>query len=142
MLTPSGRGAVAVLAVGGASAVQSVGQFFIAKNRMPLEAQAIGRITYGNWQTDGEDLIVCRRDAEHLEVHCDGGMQAVTMIADDLKSVGCEEIPWQQWLAHDDSSPLRVEAQIALANAVSTRAALILLDQYHGALEKELTEIA
>jgi tRNA modification GTPase len=132
---------VAVIAVAGSGVVQAVDSFFQAKNRKPISDQPISRIVYGNWRSDGEDLIACRRDADSVEIHCHGGMQAVATIAGDLASAGCQEIPWQAWLARDDSCPLRVEAQIALAQAASTRAALILLDQYHGALRKELTEI-
>jgi tRNA modification GTPase len=142
VLTPAGRGAVAVIAIADAGAVQVVDSFFHAKNRTALAEQPIARIVYGNWRIGGEDLIVCRRDEECVEIHCHGGMQAVATIAADLASAGCEEISWQEWLARDNSCPLQVEAQIALAQAVSTRTALILLDQYHGALNRELQEIA
>jgi tRNA modification GTPase len=141
VLTPSGRGAVAVIAVAGPDAVQAIASFFHAKNGKALSEQPITRIVYGNWRSDGEDLIICRRDADCLEIHCHGGVQAVATIAGDLASAGCQEIPWQKWLACNDSCPLRVESQIALAQAESTRTALILLDQYHGALRGELAEI-
>ena len=141
VLTPSGRGAVAVIAVAGADAVKAIETFFHAKNGKPLSEQPISRIVYGNWRASGEDLIICRRDAECIEIHCHGGMQAVATIVGGLTSAGCQEIPWQKWLTRNDACPLQVEAQIALAQAASTRAALILLDQYYGALRRELAEI-
>jgi tRNA modification GTPase len=141
VLTPTGRGAVAVVAVAGPAAVTAVEPYFQARNRKPLSEQKIARIVYGNWQTDGEDLVVCRRDSECVEVHCHGGSQAVATIVADLVSVGCVEISWQQWLTRSETCPLRVEAQFELSQAASTRAALILLDQFHGALRNELSEI-
>jgi tRNA modification GTPase len=141
VFTPTGRGAVAVLAVTGPDAIRAIEPFFQAKNRRPLAEQPIARIVYGHWKSDGEDLVVCRRDAECVEVHCHGGSQAVATIAADLASAGCQEIPWQQWLSRNETCPLRVESQIALSQAASTRAALILFDQYHGALRRDLSEI-
>lgn len=141
VLTPSGRGAIAVVAVGGPGAVAAVDQFFRAKNRKPLAEQAVGRIVYGHWLSDGEDVVVCRRDAEHVEVHCHGGTQAIATIVADLAVTGCKEVPWQEWLSRDESCPLQIEAQVALAEAVSARAAVILLYQYHGALREELARI-
>jgi tRNA modification GTPase len=141
VLTPTGRGAVAVVAVAGPAAVTAIEPFFRAKNRQPLSEQKIARIVYGNWQTHGEDLVVCRRDAERVEIHCHGGSLAVATISADLTAAGCREISWQDWLSRNEVCPLRVESQIALSQAASTRVALILLDQFHGALRNELTEL-
>lgn len=140
-LTPTGRGAVAVVAVRGPGATVSVEPFFHAKNRKPLSAQAIARIVYGSWHTDGEDLIVCRLGADEVEIHCHGGSQAVATITTDLISVGCTEITWQDWIECREDCRLRAEAGIALAQATSSRAALVLLDQFHGALRREVNEV-
>lgn len=141
VLTPTGRGAVAVVAVAGSRATDAVAYYFRANNVRSLTEQRIASIVYGRWNSDGEDLVVCRRAADLLEIHCHGGSQSVAAIAADLTAQGCEQIPWQDWLARQDDDALKVEAQIALAQAVSPRTALILLEQFHGALRLELEAI-
>jgi tRNA modification GTPase len=141
VLTPAGRGAVAVVAVTGPQAIAAVDRFFRARNRRLLSEQSVARILYGNWAASGEDLVVCRRAADLVEIHCHGGSQAVAKITSDLCRASCSEIPWQDWLARQSSDALETEAQIALARAASTRSAAILLDQFHGALQRELVEI-
>ena len=66
VLTPAGRGAVAVIGVEGANAASLADRFFRAANRKPLEHRPTQRIVYGQWlscedQAEGEDLVVCRR---------------------------------------------------------------------------------
>lgn len=141
VLTPPGRGAVAVVAVAGPQATLAVNQFFYAKNRRPLAEQSIARIVYGTWSTTGEDLVVCRLAADLVEIHCHGGSQAVGTVTSDLRQASCVEISWQDWLAREGGDSLKTEAQIGLAQAASARTAAILLDQFHGALERELTAI-
>jgi len=141
VLTPPGRGAVAVVVVAGPQATAAVDQFFHAKNRRPLVEQPIARIVYGSWASSGEDLVICRRAAEHIEIHCHGGSQAVATITSDLCQASCMEISWQEWLGRQGEDALETEARIALAQAASARTAAILLDQFHGALKRELTAI-
>ncbi len=141
VLTPTGRGAVAVVAVAGSQATDAVAYYFRANNGRSLTEQRIASIVYGRWNSDGEDLVVCRRAAELLEIHCHGGSQSVAAISADLTAQGCEQIPWQDWLARQDDDVFKFEAQIALAQAASPRTALILLEQYHGALRLELETI-
>jgi tRNA modification GTPase len=139
VLTPSGRGAVAVIGVTGPQATSVVNQFFAARNGRPLEEQPMLKLVYGHWGS--EDLIVFRRDELSLEIQCHGGSQSVSAIAADLAGAGCREILWQKWIGGGNEPSIQTEAQIALAEAASFRAAEILLDQWHGALERELHEI-
>jgi tRNA modification GTPase len=125
----------------GPQATAAVDQFFRAKNRRPLAEQPVARIVYGNWTTTGEDLVVCRRGLELVEIHGHGGSQAVATIVSDLRRAACAEISWRDWLARQGDGILETEARIALAQAASTRTAAILLDQVHGALRRELVEI-
>ncbi len=141
VLTPPGRGAVAVVAVAGPLAVEAVKPYFRANNGRSLADQRLAAIVYGRWNSDGEDLVVCRRAEEMIEIHCHGGAQSVAAIAADLAARDCQPISWQEWLARRDSDVLRVEAQTALAEAASPRTASILLEQWHGALRQELQAI-
>lgn len=139
VLTPTGRGAVAVVAVAGPQASGAVDRFFRARNEGSLGAQVLGRIVYGHW--GDEDLIVCRRGEEQIEIHCHGGTQSAETISLDLSSAGCVEIDCQAWMVHQGECPIRMSARLALAQATSTRTAVMLLDQFHGALRREIDEI-
>ena len=142
VLTPSGRGAVAVVAVEGEAAVTAVDRYFKAANHRSLGDQLVGRIVYGHWGSrDGEDLIVCRRDAESLEIHCHGGRQSSAQIIANLIEAGCTAIDAEQWLARQESCPVTAAAHRALAQATTLRTATILLTQYHGALRNEIETV-
>ena len=142
VVTPTGRGAIAVVVVAGRGAVQAVDGCFLASNDRPLAKQPLERIVYGHWGSiEGEDLVVCRRTVDEVEVHCHGGTQSVAAVVNQLVATGCHEISWQEWISRQEECPLAVEAQIALAEAATSRTALILLDQFHGALRCEVEAI-
>lgn len=139
VLTPSGRGAVAVIGVRGPQSASVVSQFFVARNGRSLNQQPLSKIIYGHWGS--EDLVVFRRDGSSLEIQCHGGSQSVSAIGVDLAGTGCKEIAWQDWVADESKTSIQGEARIALAEAASYRTAEILVEQWHGALEHELNEI-
>ncbi len=147
VLTPSGRGAVAVVAVEGSAAVLAVDRYFQAANQRTLSDQPGGRIVYGHWVSnsegsrDGEDLIVCRRTAESLEIHCHGGRQSSAQIVVDLTDAGCMVIEAEQWLVRRHDCPIAAAAHSAMTQATTFRAAMILLAQYHGTLRREIEAI-
>jgi len=142
LLTPSGRGAVAVVAVAGKQAAAAAGRYFRAANGGALAAQPLARIVYGHWASaDGEDLVVCRKTDEQLEIHCHGGSQSSTQIVADLIAAGCELIQADQWLTDQHECQLTAAAHRALAQVTTFRTATILLNQYHGALRLELEGI-
>ena len=142
LLTPSGRGAVAVVAVAGRDAVAAVDQHFRAASGHRLAAQSLGRIAYGRWGVAaGEDLLVCRRAPEEIEIHCHGGSQSAMQILEDLRRIGCAEVPWEAWHSQKSLCAFATEARTALTSAPTLRTATILLDQYHGAFRNALTEI-
>jgi tRNA U34 5-carboxymethylaminomethyl modifying GTPase MnmE/TrmE len=117
---------VAVISVSGPIAVSAVGRFFQAANGQELPQQPLGRIVYGRWGGDlGEDLIVCRRKQNLVEVHCHGGNASVSQILENLTASGCQNTDWQEWLREKTSCPLEVEAHAALAEASTLRTATI-----------------
>jgi tRNA modification GTPase len=134
-LTPSGRAAVAVVLLAGPDALHAVDRCFAAVSKLRIADAPIGRILLGRWGgADGEELVVCRRAADEVEIHCHGGTAAVRAVVEQLRASGCEPMNWQDWLRRAATDPIRAAAQIALAEAPTTRTAAILLDQYHGAL--------
>lgn len=80
-LTPSGRGAVAVLRLQNAAS-EVLHPHFSAASGISLSNVPIGRIVYGHWGQ--EDLVVVRTDALEWEIHCHGGQAAVQQICSDL----------------------------------------------------------
>jgi tRNA modification GTPase len=135
VLTPPGRGAVAVVLVAGRDATRIVDRCFEPAGRHAVESAPIGRILLGRWGgADGEELVVCRRATDEVEVHCHGGVAAVESIVERLVSIGCRTLTWRDWLRATEDDLVRAEARIALADAPTARTAAILLDQLHGAL--------
>lgn len=142
ILTPPGRGAIATVAVEGPAAVEVVGRLLVRPKGKPLADESENRILYGRWnEPQGEDVVVARRSATRVEIHCHGGVAASRSIVDALVELGCKEITWQQFVARDEPSRVRAAARIALAQCTTERTAAILLDQYQGALDDALQSI-
>lgn len=143
-LTPPGRGAVAVVLVAGPHALHAVGDSFVANSGQPLADVPINRIVVGRWgHADGEELVVCRRSDEEVEVHCHGGNAAVRAVIDALVANGCCEFGWREWLRgphRRGGDATTCSAQIALADAATLRTATILVDQLNGALSRAIHE--
>ena len=140
VLTPPGRGAIAVIAAIGPAAHAAIDQHFRAANGHLIAAQPVNRIAFGHWgdAAHAEEVIVCRQMTERLEVHCHGGVAAVTRITDALAAAGCRIIPWREWLVAEAICPIIAEADAALAKSTTRRTAAILLDQRNGALRKAI----
>ena len=142
LLTPSGRGAVATLVVQGARAAEAVEQHFQPAARgKSLRDFPHRRIVFGRWA--GEEIVVCRMADEQFELHCHGGRIAAQRIQQDLVEAGCQAMEWPQWLlaSATEEGLIEAEARIALAHARTERVAAVLLDQFQGALRRELSEI-
>jgi tRNA modification GTPase len=121
-----------------------VSEFFHPAAGTPLQQFPDGRIVFGRWAVgdrDGEELIVCRRGRDWVDVHCHGGRTAARRIVDSLVAAGCREIEWQGMAVLCEETPVRTEARHALAAARTERTAAILLAQYHGALDAALTDV-
>ncbi len=145
-LTPAGRAAVAVLAVAGPQAISAVESHFHPARNQPLRTLAVGQIVFGHWGGPaGEEVVVCRleneHEKEHIEVHCHGGQQAAKRILDELVAAGCQAVDWQEWIDPHATGSLEADAHKALTRALTRRGAAILLDQYQGALRRELAAI-
>lgn len=138
ILTSPGRGAVASIAVWGERAASIVDELFSHVAGGRLVDAALGRILFGQWRASGEEVVVCRRAADEIEIHCHGGQAAVQAILASLAELGCQQVPWTRWTDRQAARPLAAEALEALARATTLRCAGILLDQFGGALEQEL----
>jgi len=143
LLTPPGRGALAVVGVAGSGALAAVARLFNPRGPVPLAERSDGAIVFGRWGDPGrgEDLVVVRRSAERLEVHCHGGLAASEAVLASLEQSGAVRQTWQDWLAAGGASVIEVEAREALARVGGPKAAQILCRQLAGALDAELARI-
>lgn len=148
LLTPSGRGAVAVIRVHAAKPAhfdlpaKVVDAAFVSVSGRPLSQQPVGRLCYGHWTSDStsEDVVVCRTAESTVEVSCHGGRAAVNRILDSLKAEEASIVDWQTQQA-TISSPFDLELAEAISQATTTRTATILLEQASGRLKDSLTQL-
>ena len=134
---------MASLLVTGEEATDIVGRLFFAGDDRPLGDFPFGRVVYGRWQSSerGEELVVCRRDARCVEIHCHGGDAASAGILASLNRLGCQTVSWQEWVLQSVDDPIGAAARIVLAAATTERAAAILWDQFTGALRCAVEQV-
>jgi tRNA modification GTPase len=140
-LTPPGRGAVASLRIDGPGAVEVVARNFAAHSGKPLRDFPPGRIAVGQFGAGGEEVVIQRQSDSAVELHCHGGLAAVSRIEEILVGSGCRQMSWQAWTASQEADPFSAAARLALAETRTTRTAAIVLDQYRGALRRAVEEI-
>jgi tRNA modification GTPase len=130
-----------VIAIRGPSAERAVDIYFQAANGRSTPQQTVGKIVYGRWRApQGEEVVVCRRAAGDLEVHCHGGHAAPAAILEDLQAAGLTTVPWTQFI-DDEPDPFAVAVRVALSQAHTERTATILLDQLCGVLRDAFARV-
>lgn len=138
LLTPPGRGALAVVGVAGRGALETVDRLFAARGGDRVVDRPDGSIAYGTWIPTGEAVVVVRHAADRLEVHGHGGLAAPGAVIDSLTAAGCERGQWSDWLA--DGTTAR-EALEILPRATAPKPAMILTRQAAGALDRSLASL-
>lgn len=151
LLTPPGRSALAVIGVRGAAAEAAIAAHFHPRGNQPIQARPNGSILFGCWGGEGgEELVVVRRAANDLEVHCHGGTAAATAILADLAAGGCPQLSSHSWLEmavpgggkqRDERTTIEAEARLALSHARGPRAVQILTHQLAGSLYAACEEL-
>ena len=144
LLTPQGRGAVATVLIEGPRAAELVAELFHPATGRSILDQPCGKILFGRWFSPeyGEELVVCRRDSQRIEIHCHGGQAAPRAIVASLIERGCSALEWNDWIRKTTVDPIAATAQIALAAAATERAAAILCDQLAGALRQAINQLS
>ena len=140
LLTPPGRGAIAVLALRASDVRSIMSSFFIAFSGRTIGELPCNRPIYGTWNSSDdyrEDLIIWIRNDQSAEIHCHGGHIAWKQIADDLEAKDVEVVDWKTQTAAESHS-LERQAEDLLVEAKTAKCAAILLDQVYGALTREL----
>ncbi|MEQ8789283.1 MAG: GTPase [Pirellulaceae bacterium] len=152
LLTPAGRGAVASLLIEGPRACGALADCFAPVSGRAADALPIDRIVFGVWSAPpaaGEEVVVARRGPQRIEVHCHGGDAVSQAVLASLVERGCRRRVWAEAVASVDhhladssaSDRLVVEARLALAEAATETVAAILLDQWRGALRREVDSL-
>ena len=154
LLTPVGRGALAVVALSGKDALASLKTLFFPRG-VPLVARPDNAVIFGRWghRQHGEELVVVRRSQTSFEVHCHGGLAASETVMTDLVATGAIRQTWKEWLSSHalmlnqqhgrlgQRLEIEHEARQALAATRSPLAARILCNQLSGVLADEIERI-
>jgi len=143
VLTPSGRGAIATIALWGLGSSDVLNACTCKRDGSSLLELPPGRIVLARHgePSSAEEVVVARVEIDRLEIHCHGGRAAATAIIDSLTQAGAEVVAAEQCTRDHVHDLVAAEAISALAEATTQRSAAILLDQYHGALSDAIREI-
>lgn len=140
VLTPAGRGAIAVVAIAGPQACGATDSLFLAASGRPLSETPVRQIAFGHWADATGEEVVATRFAKHIEIHCHGGVAASRAIVKSLEQAGCTEIDSFEWLTRTTNDSISAAAIEQLCVAATEPAALVLLDQLNGALSREIQQ--
>jgi tRNA modification GTPase len=145
LLTPVGRGALAVVGVLGADAARLVARLFAPRGARPLyeadrrnAGNGVAEVRFGRWLGHaggvGEDVVaVVRPGGDRIEVHCHGGTAAAEGAITSLEAAGARRVSWHHWLASQGEADWAIEVREALARVRGPKAARILSRQLAGA---------
>ncbi len=137
-LTPPGRGGVASILLSGNGALEIFSRRWTGAAIVSHDRQYFGRFRL-DLAGRCEEAIVYSPKSDHIEIHCHGGEAVVAAIESALVNEGATVISWKKYFCPGNS-----QQEIALKMLVAApteRTAQILLDQYNGALERELSEM-
>ncbi len=144
ILTPQGRGAVAVVRVWGRGAVTVADAVFRPARGFGLARTKAGRLRLGRIGRGlGDEVVavVIEEDPPVVEIHCHGGSAAVDLVAEALREAGAQLAEPAVWAELTGESSIRAAALLDLTRAPTMRTAEILLEQTQGALDCELARL-
>jgi tRNA modification GTPase len=142
VLTPNGRGAIAVVRVSGPGSVGLADAVFRPYRGPGLARSAPGRIRIGRVGRGlGDEVVAIVLDerVDCVELQCHGGSAAVEMVIDSLELAGAKRAAPTLLVATSTDGSIAAEAMIDLCQAPTIQTAEILLEQAEGALGRELT---
>jgi tRNA modification GTPase len=137
--SPPGEGAIGIVQVCGAGAIELVDGVFCSPRGRRLTDASAGDIVYGKILAGGsavdEVLVrVASREPQRLEINCHGGAVPHAAIMDLLTGLGARECSWREPALAEDIDAVRREALVRIPAALTKKAALMLVSQYNGAL--------
>lgn len=144
-LTPPGPAALASFGVRGSGATSLLERIFVPSGRRRLTHLAPGDVVFGRVGLEGnlwEEAVLGYWAPDEWELHTHGGPAVTHAVIRRLQSEGAQELAPKEWTRSGFEDPIAADALAALAQARSDRTAQILLDQYRGALTRELAQLA
>ena len=142
VLTPPGRGPLAVVGVDGPDALQLIDAVFRGHSDLPVAGRPDASICVGRWNSAavgaGEELVVVRLGPTRAEVHCHGGLAASAAVLRSLVDLGATAVPWPAWLAGCGDEEIVIEARRSLTAVAGPKAAKIIARQMSGLLAAEM----
>ena len=144
LMTPKGRGAVATVGVRSVHVVQHIARFFSPASGRLAERLNEKQIVFGDWRSangTSEGVVVAAGQGDEIEIHCHGGIAAAESILKCLEQSGLRRLAWQEWIGDGIRDAIQVESIQALSRALTERCAAVLLDQYNGALNRNVAKI-
>ena len=145
LLTPAGRGAIAVVRVFGPGSIQVADAVFRPHRGGGLCRTATGRIRLGRIGLGGGHevvAVVVDDEPPAVELQCHGGVAAVELVIDALEKAGAMRCG-PEFTVHTSTDDLiAAEAKIDLCLAPTLKTAEIFLEQAEGALRGELLNLA
>ncbi len=131
LFTPSGRGAIAVIAVFGPHVALVLAKLFRSASHHRLNVATRQTVFYGHWISTGEDVVLVRSSVERWEIHCHGGQAAPIAILNSLLANGFRELSTADATEAIHGAGWKSQIAIALTQASTVRTASILLRQYN-----------
>jgi tRNA modification GTPase len=146
VLTPEGRGGIAVVRVWGPGALAVADAAFRPARGARLAETPPGRLRLGRMGAKlGDEVVavVIAGDGNpvEVEIHCHGGPAAIDRVVEALAGEGAERRQGAAWVRHAAGSAIEAEALVDLARSPTLRTAEILLDQAQGALAGALQQV-
>jgi tRNA modification GTPase len=142
VLTPPGRGGIAVIRCIGAAAKAALATCFRTASQGLFPSP--GTLAYGHILDDEgqpiDEVILYRAGAEAFEVNCHGGPAAVQALCRRLTSLGLQAVDADRLMELEGLPLLVRQARRALRGATTPLAGRILLDQLNGALANALQQ--
>lgn len=138
ILTPDGRGAVAVVGVRDSNPDRWFGRLFRPVTQTPPR---VGQIRLGTWR-GGETVVLVVVASDRYEIQCHGGVAAVDQIVRDLRDEGlgvCEDV--SRWCLGTGADRFHHDNVRVLSGCLTDRTAAIALRQVRGALSRWLMEV-
>jgi tRNA modification GTPase len=144
LLTPVGMSAIAVIGVRGDAAAPKLASSLTFRSGKHLDRLQIGEIALGDFlraqNSPAEEVVVIRTAHDRFEIQCHGGRSAAESILRVIDQLGGSVHSLREWTHHDETCPVRREALLTLSKATAPEPTRILLEQYRGALRREIEQ--
>lgn len=141
VITPAGRGAVAVIATFGETVDQVIDELFISASRTKVFNNRRQSVFYGVWKSTGEDVVLVRSPDGRLEIHCHGGDSASAAIVTSLVEARFSSLTRKEAALRIHRGDWKSDVAAGMSRALTEKTALILLQQY-SMVDQKLKELA